>query len=215
MTLIFNKKSWHYRLILWTFGENFFMNTDKIDWPKVESMKGDDLKEIAWQSLPRIAKPKTVNLCPYCRALIGAALTAPVLYIYRLFPHKKSNKPMTIEQIRKNSRRRTWISLGIAATINAGFGIKNVLSGDEAGLITGLIQIAFGLCFLTGNWWGQYLVKAIVKLSALIPQKKQVKKSKESNPKKVHKTLAKIAEKHDIICPPIFFVDMHKPEELK
>jgi hypothetical protein len=189
------------------------MNTDKIDWPKVESMKGDDLKELAWQSLPRISQPKTVNLCPYCRALIGAALTAPALYIYRLFPHKKSNKPMTRENIRKNSRRRTWISLGIGGAINIGFGIKNVLI-DEMGLVVGILQIGFGLCFLTGTWWGQYLVKAIIKLSALIPQKRQVKKSKKSNPKKVHKTLAKIAEKHDIICPPIFFIEKEDMEKL-
>jgi len=214
MTLIFNKKSWHYRLILWTFGENFFMNTDEIDWPKVESMKGDDLEKIAWQSLPRISKPKTVNLCPYCRAIIGAVLTAPALYIYRLFPHKKSTKPMTIEDIRKNSRRRTWISLGIGGTINIGLGIKNVLT-DEMGLIVGILQIILGIFFLTGTWWGQYLVKAIIKLSALIPKRTKVHKVKEPKPKKEHKTLAKIAEKHDIICPPIFFVDIQNPEELK
>ena len=37
MVLVFNKKTWHYRLILWTFGENFFMDAN-IDFNALESM---------------------------------------------------------------------------------------------------------------------------------------------------------------------------------
>jgi len=205
MTLIFDKKSWHYRLILWSFGEHFFDDA-KIDWPKVESISGDDLKKIEWNGLPRIYSPKTVNFCPYCRAVVGSAISAPFLYIWRLFPHKP--KPSrTREEMLKRMRIQSWTIRIIAALLNIGFGIKNLFEGE---IIGALIQFVVAAFVLTGQIWIPPIFKLIAKYTAMKPRKPKVKK-----PKQTSKIVKKIEEKHDVICPPIFFIDKTNNEEYK
>jgi hypothetical protein len=193
------------------------MNSE-IDFEALESIRGEDLKKISWKGLPRKYTSKTVNFCPYCRAMIGAVMTAPFVYLWRLYPHKPK-PPMTREQILKNSRRRTWISIGIAAGINIGFGVLRLITWLETGefseLVGATIQISIGILFLTAKLWGSRFIKFIIMLSALMPHRKKIKKIKEPKPKKEHKTWKKIASKHDIICPPIYFVKTKDLESLK
>ena len=205
MTLIFDKNAWHYRLILWIFGEHFFDDA-KIDWPKVESINGDDLKKIGWNGLPRKYTPKTVNFCPYCRAVVGSAISAPFLYIWRLFPHKPKPR-RNRQQMLKRMRIQSWIIRIIAASLDIGFGIKNLFGGE---IIGALIQFAVAAFVLTGQIWIPPIFKWIAKNTAMKPRKIKVKK-----PKQTSKIVKKIEEKHDVICPPIFFIDKTSNEEYK
>lgn len=210
MTLIFNKKSWHYRLILYSFGKNFFTDA-QIDWRATEESFDADKKE----ELKFVYKytTKTVNLCPYCRALVGATITIPFLYLWRLLPHKEK-KEMTREQIKKASHRRSWIARGIGGGINISLGIKNILDFTEGGYITGIIQIAIGVTLLTIHIWGTYFLKGYLRLSRLVPKRKPQEKKEPKQHKPSHIVL-KIQEKHDVICPPIFFVDVKNNSELR
>jgi len=156
--------------------------------------------------------PRTVNLCPYCRAIVGAVTTLPFLYVYRLFPHTKNKKPMTIEQIRKNSRRRTWISIGFASSINFAFGLMSLVRGGDGSLIIGPIQCGVGAAILTAVWWGPAFFKVYLRLTKLIP-----KRAPKPPKQKVHtpsKFKMKISKKHEAICPPIFFVDVKEAGQL-
>ncbi len=185
------------------------MNSE-IDWHAVESMRGDDINKLSMQELPKKYTAKTVNFCPYCRALVGAVSFAPFLYLWRLFPHKPKG-PMTIEQIRKSSRRRTWISLGVAAGINITFGLWKLLDNDW----TGIIQIIIGVTLISAPLWGPGLLKAILYMSRLMPKRKKVKEVKTKEPRKPSAFAKKLHDKHDLICPPIFFIDKQKEEKLK
>ena len=149
----------------------------KIDWKLVDEIEGDKLKQISYQGLPRKYTAKTVNLCPYCRALVGAIITLPLLYLWRLFPHKKK-KEMTIQEIRKASHRRSWIARGIGGGLNIALGIKNILDFTEGGYIAGIIQISLGLVFFTAHLWGPGFIKFIIKHSP----KRKIKSIPFSNP---------------------------------
>lgn len=210
MALIFNKNSWHYRLILYSFGKNFFSDA-KIDMKATEEAFDADRKE----ELKFIYKytPKTVNLCPYCRALVGAVITVPFLYLWRLLPHKEK-KEMTRAQIKKATYRRSWIARGIGGGINIALGIKSILDFTEVGQITGIIQIAIGLTFLTAHIWGTYFLMGYLRLTRLIPKRKQQER-KEPKQHKPSQLVLKIQEKHDIICPQIFFVETKLDSELR
>jgi hypothetical protein len=66
-----------------------------------------------------------------------------------------------------------------------------------------------------GYWKSEAIGKFLVNLAEKWPKWKRTKKVKTPKPKKEHKTLAKIVAKHDIICPPVYFVDKSSPEEHK
>lgn len=211
MTLVFNKNSWHYRLILYSFGKNFFMDA-KIDWKALESIDSSQFLKKDFV-MPEKYIAKTVNLCPYCRALLGAFVTLPFLFIWKLFPHKEK-PPLTREQIKKNSRRRTWASLGIGGGINITFGVSHLIAADA--ILIGILQIGIGTALITSYYWGQYLLKAILYVTRLVP--KRTHKPKSSKPKSQKVTpefWKKLEKKHDVICPPIFFVDVKENDELR
>ena len=216
MVLVFNKKTWHYRLILWTFGKNFFMDAD-IDIDALEAIPLENLENLSYDRLPKKYTSKTVNLCPYCRALVGAVFTAPFVYVWRLFPHKEK-PPMSYYHIQKAAKRRRLIIFGVIAGVHFILGADHLLAPDfdDGHLIAGIAQISIGIFFLTVFFWGERFAKFLVKLSALVP--KLTTRSEKSKKPKNHepsKLLEKIHSKHDVICPPIFFVDFHKPDELK
>lgn len=220
MTLIFDKKSWHYRLILWSFGEHFFDDA-KIDWKKVDSISGDDLKKIEWNGLPRTYTPKTVNFCPYCRSLVGSIITAPFVYLWRLYPHKPK-PPLTREQIKKNSRRRTIISASIASGINVAFGLghlyKYFVNGDTMELASAILQIGIGIFVIFIFTKFEKIGKFIIWMSEHLPKwtrKRKVNVKKQTNKKDPSKLAKKLHEKHEIICPPVFFIDKTNDEEFK
>ena len=135
--LIFDNKAWHYRLILWTFGENFFT---EIDWN--ETFKASE----AVSELKYVRKPKTVNFCPYCRALVGSVISLPALYLWRKLPHKPKPK-RTHAEIMKSLHRRNMIIIGAAGSVNILLGIWKITDGEY--LAAGLqIGIGVGIIFM-------------------------------------------------------------------
>ena len=87
--IVFNTSSWHYKLVLYVFGKNFFTEKDTVDFDRY----GKD-REIIWTR-----KPKVVNFCPYCRGVLAAFWMIPFVFIWRKFPHKK--KELTHDEIMK------------------------------------------------------------------------------------------------------------------
>jgi hypothetical protein len=212
--IIFDIHSWHYKLILWTWGEHFFEESN-IDWDKMERMNGDDIANVSYDGLPKKYKPKTVNFCPYCRAMVGAVLTAPLLYIYRLFPHKE-RKDMTRAEIKKAANRRTFISLAVAGGINYAVGFKHILDGaPEASIISFVIGTVLILVYGRREATGKLLIKLMAWLPTIkFPKwkrKTKVKKVKVDRPPS--KLLETLKSKHDVYCPPVFFVDKSKADE--
>lgn len=209
--LVFNKKSWHYKLILYTFGENFFLDTSEIDFKAMESNYNPLTKQEDFKIIYK-SKPKTVNLCPYCRAVVGSALTLPFVYIWRLFPHKPKDEETRASML-KRANRNSWIARTVGAGFNFAMAIKHIVFDGEIMIVMGIVQIGIGIMLLTGHLWLPSLVRWII----LHAPKRRVKvdNSEIIKPKKEHKTLQKIAKKHDIICPPIYFVEVKPDQDLK
>jgi len=210
--LLYNISSWHYQLVLYVFTKNFFLDTTELDFKAMESQydpitKKDDFK-IIYKS-----KPKTINFCPYCRAVVAAIASAPFVYLWRLYPHKP--KPQkTHAEIMKNIRRKGWIARIIGSSINVALGIKNILYGTDDGMyIAGIIQIGLGVALLSGHLWAPKLVRFIILHSPKWERKSKPQKVKK--PRGQSKIIQKIQSKHDIYCPPIFFINATKTESLR
>jgi len=209
--LHYTTTSWHYKLILWTWGEHFFEDAE-IDMKSLYEIDSTKLEKLIWEQYPRTYKPKTVNFCPYCRALVGSVITSPFVYLWRLFPHKQ-RKDMTRAEIMKASKRRTFLSLIIAGGINYGLAVKYFVFSEWW---AGIPSFVIGTLLIFGYWKSEAIGKFLVNLAAKWPKRKpKVKKVKIPKPKKEHKILAKIASKHDLICPPIFFVTPVESHKLK
>lgn len=207
MTIIFDKNSWHYRLVLYAFTPEFFLETDGMDLQAMESVDMENDFKIIYKK-----KPKTVNLCPYCRALVGALIILPFIVLWRLFPHKPKPKRTHAEQM-KRIQRQGWIVRIGAAALNIGFGIRHLLNYPELSeIIAGTIQLLVAAFVLTGHIWFPSIIKWIIKKFAF--KKKKITVSSFRKPKKDHKTFQKIVDKHDLICPPIFFVDVKSEDDL-
>ena len=218
--LVFDNKSWHYRLILYTFGPKFFLDTSKIDWKLTEEqpVNTPDFK-IIYKSLP-----KTVNLCPYCRAVVYSVMIVPFVYVWRLFPHKPS-KELTRKQMMKRMKRRSFFIRTSAGAFNIAFGISHILGDQEYSIAA--IQISLGLLLiLIFPMWSK-LFKLIAPISkvispfvksiyAMFPKRKLSEEealyAKEKNPSLIR---AKILAEHDKICPPIYFIDKTNKMEHK
>jgi len=205
MTLVFNKKAWHYRLILWTFGENFFLDTSELDWKAIKEIDSTKLMDMTWENYPRIEKPKTVNLCPYCRAVVASTVLLPLVFLWRLFPHKK--KERSHAEIMKRSEKTSKIVRYVIAGGFVAYGVYRIIEGDY---FMGLFY--FGLAVF--NVKSPEILKwVITRLSKIPLPKRKPKVIKDKEPKKPSKILTAISQKHDAICPPIFFIDVKAPEE--
>ena len=114
---VFDTSSWHYNLVLYVFGKTFFSNktvdSNKIR-KKIEALEDKARKEHpnddhAIENALRGSylyddeeiytfTPKTVNFCPYCRAVLAATLMLPFVYLWRLYPHKPKPKKKSIKK---------------------------------------------------------------------------------------------------------------------
>lgn len=139
-------------------------------------------------------KPRTVNLCPYCRAVVGAVIMFPFIVLYRLFPHKKKN--YTHQEIMKRSQRNSKIVRIIAAGGMAVLGVWSITTENYF-----LAVFHFGLVV-----FNLFSVQILTWIAKRIPQRKyKIQQYKE--PKQPSKIVKIISEKHNLVCPPIFFVD--------
>jgi len=100
LTLVFDKNSWHYRLVVYIFTSEFFLEIDGIDMQSMETVDMEKDFRIIYKK-----KTRTVNLCPYCRAVVGAVMMFPFVVLWRLFPHKKTKQ--THAEIMRKSQRNT------------------------------------------------------------------------------------------------------------
>jgi len=210
--IIFDKKSWHYRLVIYVFTSEFFLEDDGFDTKAMESIDMEKDFRVIYKK-----KSKTVNLCPYCRGVVGAIVSLPFVWLYRKFPHKEK-KPLTHQQIMKNIHRRGIYIRYVAGSVNLGLGISLILN-DQAH-ITAAIQIGLGLLLTVLFPFSvkifTYLVPVLritIKfLQSLLPKKEQTKSEKIKNPSLI---MTKLNAEHDKICPPIYFVNTSKPEDHK
>ena len=188
MTLVFDKNSWHYRLVVYVFTSDFFLEIDGID---IQSMDAIDMEKdfhIIYKK-----KPRTVNLCPYCRAIVGAVFMFPFIVLWRLFPHKKTKQ--THAEIMRKSQRNTKIIRIVVAGFMGGMAIWKILDDDYfmALFYFGLILFnLFSVQIL--KWVARRLPKTKLKerpikkqkqrMSGILKEKNQSLKQKEkANPK--------------------------------
>ncbi len=203
--LIFNKKAWHYKLIIYSFGESFFLDMSEIDWRATED---NDSNHRGFKIIYK-TKPKTVNLCPYCRAVVASVISLPVLWLWRKLPHKEK-KPQTHEESMKNLKRRSlFIRLG-AGGMNIAFGIGHIFGDQEYTIAAIQIIIGVGIIFIYP------IGKLAFKIYDLWPkQKRKVKVAKPEKHKNPSLIMTKLNAEHEKICPPIFFIDKQREDNLK
>lgn len=190
--LISSNMAWHYRLITYVFTSEFFLETDGLDTQAMDSIIVDKYFKIVYKK-----KPKTVNLCPYCRAVVGAVIMFPFVVLYKLFPHKE--KKRTHQEIMKKSQRDSKIVRIMAVSVMAGLAVWQIVNENY-------FMTAFYIGLLIFNMFSVQIIRWITKRT---PKRKYKAKPFKEPPKFV-KT---ISEKHDLICPPIFFVDATKDED--
>ncbi len=194
MTLVFKKNAWHYRLVWFTFGEEFFT---EIDWD--QTLKTSE----AYNDIQWVRKTKTVNLCPYCRAVVGSLISFPFIFVWRLFPHKERKKE-THQEIMKRSKRNSTIVRLAAMAFMGGIGILKVFEGEYNLSVFYFVLVLFNLFNIRiFQWFLKHLPKF------------KTKKITNGDSKKPSKIIKKIESKHDLVCPPIFFIDVRKDYDLK
>ena len=141
--------------------------------------------------------PKSVNLCPYMRAVVAAVILFPFAVIKNLLP-KREKKPFDI----KKSRRNTKIIKIVVIVIFAIWGTHNLLQGNYG-------MAAFQYAAGSFQWWGKYLFEYLAERAAK-------KEEKQENPPVLPKNpslfLAYLKSNHNKICPPIAFVNDNDTE---
>ena len=196
--IVFDINSWHYKLILYTFGKNFFLDTSELDWKAIKEIDSTKLIDMTWNNYPRIEKPKTVNLCPYCRAVVASTVLLPLVFLWRLFPHKKRDESRAA--MMKRSDRNFKLVRCVVAVGFAAFGVWKIIHEDYG---MGIFYIGLAAFNIKSD---VIMKKVIMWFSKVIPKRKQ-KVIKVKEPKKPSKILTTISKKHNAICPPVWFID--------
>jgi len=211
--LLYHTNSWHYRIVLYIFTKEFFLETLGLDFEAMESQYDPQTKQEGEFKFIYKKKTKTINFCPYCRAVFAAIACLPLVYLWRLYPHKPKPKKSHAE-VMKGVNRRAWIIRGFCAAFNIIFGAKNIILGMDDGMyIAGIIQIVLGVALITGHLWAPKVIRWLILHSPKWERKHKPKKIKK--PREPSKLEQKIKSKHDVYCPPIFFVEDIDQEELK
>jgi len=224
----FNNDSWHYRLVLYVFGKNFFIEKDGIDFAAMEKQFGPYLPT-SYHNMIYKTKPKVVNFCPYCRGVLWSALSLPFVYVWRiLFPHDPT-KEKTHAEIMRRMKIRGILIRSIGGSIQFPFGIMNYLHGNyEAAIINFFIGflIIGTFLFLPGHKRTQkilgtpfrylwLLIKPIVNFISKLWPKKQVKKGTVLKIKNPSIVVTYLQSKHHALCPPVCFIDKSDLENLR
>jgi len=161
---VFDTSSWHYRLVLYVFGNSFFFD-EEIDSQKIRKElliiedktrkkfpNNDDALEKAHHDFQMrvfhedkflsYTKNKNINFCPYCRAVVTSLIVFPFCVLYKLIP-KKEPREYNYEESKKRMDKRSKIIRGACAALNIGLGIKNIVLDNSIEI--GLIQIGIGI----------------------------------------------------------------------
>lgn len=190
----FNTDSWHFRFVMYVFGDSFFTEKGNLDIDATTKTN-----EIVWTR-----NPKVVNFCPYCRAVVAAITLLPFAWISKKIPRKeKKHKPFDI----KKSRRNTKI-IRIVAMIGIGlFGVHQLYLGSywlaAFHFSVASFQIWGTLVFRWyGNWYERKMAKKRKDAKLKIPNEK-------NNPSLL---MTYLHTNHSKICPPVAFVDKNDTE---
>jgi len=213
--LLFDNHAWHYKLILYTFGEQFFLDTSEVDWKATED---ESLNKEVFQIVYK-SKPKTVNLCPYCRAVVASVITLPIVFLWRLYPHKPK-KELTHQEVMKKMRRRSKYIRIAAGSFNISFGIWHILTDQD--YTAAAIQIFIGATLILIFPFWSHVSRVIVPIIqlirkvryALFPKTYKIKKTKPKKVKSPSLFMTKIHAEHEKICPAIYFIDKSTEENL-
>ena len=182
-------------MIVYVFTTEFFLEVDGIDMQAMDAVNMEKDFKIIYKK-----KPRTVNLCPYCRAVVGAVIMFPFVVLWRLFPHKK--KIRTHQEILKRAQRTSKIVRVVVISLFTLLGFWH-LSHESYYLA------AFNFGLIVFNIFSIQIFRWIAKI---MPKSKYKVQHKE--PRKPSKFVKIISEKHDLMCPPIFFVDTTDEENL-
>lgn len=215
--LHFNTQSWHYRLVLYVFGVNFFTENDTIDMAEYRKSA-----KIIWTR-----KPKVINFCPYCRGILYGTISLPFVYVWRKFPHKET-KELTHEETMKRLKRRRNLTYYIAGGIQFPLALSNIFSGNYT---IAIIQIMIGVVLvvmftLLAQKYGKItkilepllkyfdpLIKPVINYISKYLQKKEKKETHK--PKNPSIFAAYLQTKHHAICPPVYFIEKIDQEKLQ
>jgi len=224
----FNTDSWHYRLVLYVFGKNFFIEKDGFDFAAMDKLFGPNLPT-DYHKIIYKTKPKVVNFCPYCRGVLWSALSLPFVYVWRIFFPYDPTKVRTHAEIMKRMKIRGILIRSIGGSIQFPFGIMSYLNGNyEAAIINfviGFLIIATFL-FLPGHKRTQkilgtpficiwLLIKPIVNFIGKYFEKKEEKKIQKNLPKNPSIVVTYLQSKHHALCPPVCFIDKYDQENLR
>lgn len=217
--LQYNTSSWHYRLVLYVYGKWFF--SDKyIDHSMIRNDE-DFYKMIQSPDTFSKGKPKQVNFCPYCRAVLASIFLLPFSIVYKQIPKRKSKK-LSWDERKKRMDRNSKIIRAALGSFNIGLGLKNIFLDSDM-LAAGIFQISMGLIIM-------FIPQVIAIIRKISPQitfvYNQIKKfliavrilrvKVKIRPAKIHKDKspnflsAFLSENHTKYCPSIFFVDKNK-----
>ena len=234
----FNDDSWHYRLVLYVFGKNFFIEKDGLDFAAMEKAFDPKLPSEDRRIIYK-TKPKVVNFCPYCRGVLWSALSLPFVYVWRsFFPHDPT-KELTHEQTMRRMKIRGILIRSIAGCVQFPFALGNYLAGNYE---IAIFQVFIGILIITtlalfpGNkriakFFNSPLNKQIRKI-LVIPFKyiyqlidpiinHIVKYFEEKDKNKVIKAknpnivVTYLQSTHHALCPPVCFIDKIDQENLK
>lgn len=218
---VFDTSSWHYNLVLYVFGKTFFSNktvdSNKIR-KKIEALEDKTRKEHpnddhAIENVLRGSylyddeeiytfTPKTVNFCPYCRAVLWSVLLSPFAVISKLIP-KRKKKPFDIKKSRRNIKILKIAVMGFISI----FAILALIDGNYG-------LAAFHFTVASFQIWGKYVFNWYVKWYAKREDKKIQKQKPEELTKTKNSSLfsAYLKMHHHKICPPVTFVDKNDTE---
>lgn len=212
--LHFNTQSWHYRLVLYVFGKNFFLERDTVDYEATEKKR-----ELVWTK-----KPKVINFCPYCRGVLWSTISLPFVFVWRLYPHKPAEE-RTHEEVMKRMKRRGILIRSIGGSVQFPFALMNYLQGSELAAAINIIAgvgIMASFAFLPGNKHAKKILMpvflAIGKIFDFISKHWPKKKEKDLMPPKIkNPSLVReyLHEKHSVICPPVCFIEKVDQENLR
>jgi len=214
---VFNTNSWHFKLVMYVFGDSLFVekrfdvdgmvkiiekeetefqhkwrHADAEELKKQYNLFKEKRTKMVYKSIPKI-----VNLCPYLRAVVAAVTLFPFSVVAKRFP-KRKQKPFDI----KKSRRNTQIIRIGAIAIFAVWGTYNLLQGDY-------LMAAFQYGVASFHWWGKYLFEYFSERAA---KKEEKQDDPPALPKNPSLFLAYLKSNHSKVCPPIAFVDDNDTE---
>jgi hypothetical protein len=234
----FNNHSWHYRLVLYVFGKNFFIEKDGLDFAAMEKAFDPKLP-IEDRRIIYKTKPKVVNFCPYCRGVLWSALSLPIVYVWRtLFPHDPT-KEMTHAQTMRRMKIRGILIRSIAGSVQFPFALMNYLGGNfEIAIVQVFIGFAIIGTFVIfpGNkriskFFNSPINKQIRKIlgtpfkylwilikpliNHIVKYFEEKDKNKPMKAKNPNIVVTYLQSKHHALCPPVCFIDKRDQENLK